>query len=202
MRFEEPSRRLTHWLTYYSPYENTPVASCARAGFLATCLAWPQYAANHHVSSLVHNQSRAQDEKWKCSLLASNPQRYEKLLGAQSVDADSFAAPPGAADNAHSRPGYSRLLSDKPRQLVVGGAVHRRGFHSDFEGVPVPADDFGPAGPRLNVDREDRLRHSSLSSIGITRIWSSSQATRGVMSIIPMGGMTLRSGLMIQSVSR
>jgi len=74
VRFEEPSCGHTPWLACYSPYERALVASCARAGFLATCLAWPQYAANHHVSSLVHNQFRAQNEKWKCALLAADPQ--------------------------------------------------------------------------------------------------------------------------------
>lgn len=46
----------------------------------------------------------------------------------------------------------AQAVREKPNELIVRGAIHRRGGEPDLDGVTVPAGDFGVLGSWLHMD--------------------------------------------------
>jgi len=75
----------------------------------------------------------------------------------RGIDADPLAAPLFATENLHPLAGDGKCAGQKPDQVLIGLAVHRRCGNTDFNRVSVRADDFVAAGTWLYMDIQDEF---------------------------------------------
>ncbi len=125
-----------------------------------------------------------------------------QLLGVKPLDTHALATRTGAGEEMYRAPRHVEPPGEKTNQLLVRGAIDGRCFDTNLDGVTVTPYHLGPRGSRLDVESDGVSPAQKRPSSPLTRSRTMNHATNGVMSIIPRGGMTLRNGLTIQSVSR
>ncbi len=142
-------------------------------------------------------------------LLQSEP--AQDRLSRHSSDSQTLVTTGLSGNDFHGRSCNAEFGCEVSNQRLIGGSVSGRSSQAYFDGVSVPSDDFGTlrSGLHMDIDVGDErpttfrpltsVTHSSASNQPRnTRIRN--QATMGVMSIMPIGGITRRRGCTIQSV--
>jgi hypothetical protein len=77
-----------------------------------------------------------------------------ELLFGQGDNGEGFAFAGLAANDGDIALGQAKGFGEEFDQLVIGGAVDRRGLDGDFQGAVVDFEDFGAAGAGREQDVE------------------------------------------------
>ena len=127
------------------------------------------------------------------------PELFDKFPLVDTFDGNLLAPRCVTRNYGNGRLRYSQLSSEVLSKFAIGSTVNGRPLYANLDCIPVKTTELSSTGLRLDIDVYDSQR-ILMSQLRMS--CSANHATRGVMSIIPIGGMILRSGSTIQSVRR